>query len=122
MKIRIKGNSIRYRLTMSEVEAFSSTGSVSESTSFGKNKFHYSLVADPDIAALGAKFENNTITLMLPEKHAGTWAESSAIGFTNTLKLEGGELLTLLLEKDFTCLDETEEDQSDNYPNPRTQS
>jgi hypothetical protein len=25
------------------------------------------------------------------------------------------------LEKDFTCLDETGEDQSDNYPNPKTE-
>jgi hypothetical protein len=24
----------------------------------------------------------------------------------------------LLVEKDFTCLDNVEEDQSDNYPNP----
>ena len=26
--------------------------------------------------------------------------------------------LHLLIEKDFTCLDNIEEDQSDNYPNP----
>ena len=26
--------------------------------------------------------------------------------------------LHLLVEKDFTCLDSIEEDQSDNYPNP----
>jgi hypothetical protein len=26
--------------------------------------------------------------------------------------------LQLLVEKDFTCLDKIDEDQSDNYPNP----
>jgi hypothetical protein len=26
--------------------------------------------------------------------------------------------LQLLVEKDFTCLDNVDEDQSDNYPNP----
>jgi len=26
--------------------------------------------------------------------------------------------LHLLIEKDFTCLDNVDEDQSDNYPNP----
>jgi len=29
-----------------------------------------------------------------------------------------GVQLHLLLEKDFVCLDNTAEDQSDNYPNP----
>jgi hypothetical protein len=28
------------------------------------------------------------------------------------------ENLYLLVEKDYTCLDNVEEDQSDNYPNP----
>jgi len=119
MKIRIKGNSIRYRLTMSEVEAFGKTGVVSECTSFGKNTFYYALKADPGIKALSASFDNNTITLMLPEAEARGWAASSEIGFRNTLNLDGGGQLSLLLEKDFTCMDETEEDQSDNYPNPR---
>jgi hypothetical protein len=32
--------------------------------------------------------------------------------------MENGKELFLLLEKDFVCLDETIEDQSDNYPNP----
>jgi hypothetical protein len=32
--------------------------------------------------------------------------------------LEDGTLLTLLIEKDFACLDHVDEDQSDNYPNP----
>jgi hypothetical protein len=29
--------------------------------------------------------------------------------------------LHLLIEKDFTCLDNVDEDQSDNYPNPLLQ-
>ncbi len=35
------------------------------------------------------------------------------VGFEN----EQGKLF-LLVEKDFTCLDNVSEDQSDNYPNP----
>jgi hypothetical protein len=35
------------------------------------------------------------------------------------MELEGTEeKLHLLVEKDFTCLDNVTEDQSDNYPNP----
>jgi hypothetical protein len=35
------------------------------------------------------------------------------VGFEDTV-----DQLHLLVEKDFTCLDNVAEDQSDNYPNP----
>jgi hypothetical protein len=40
-------------------------------------------------------------------------ADTDKVGFENT----DGEL-HLLVEKDFTCLDNVAEDQSDNFPNP----
>ena len=40
--------------------------------------------------------------------------ETERVGFE-----EKGDPLYLLVEKDFTCLDQVEEDQSDNYPNPQ---
>ena len=33
--------------------------------------------------------------------------------------LSNGDKFFLLLEKDFACLDNTHEDQSDKYPNPK---
>lgn len=121
MKIRIRGNSIRYRLTMSEVAAFSRTGYYEETTNFGTGMFRYALRAASDATHLGASFEGNMITLTMPVSDARTWAENTRIGFDHELSLPGGESLILLVEKDFACLDETGEDQSDNYPNPRAQ-
>lgn len=121
MKIRIRGNSIRYRLTMSEVETFSTTGYYEEHTSFGHRKFGYALKAEQGIDHLKASFDGDIITLMVPGQDARDWAGNSVVGFSHSLELEGGGALSLLLEKDFACLDETGEDQSDNYPNPRTQ-
>lgn len=40
------------------------------------------------------------------------------VGFNNKMPLDNGEHLFLLVEKDFVCLDNTFEDQSDNFPNP----
>ncbi|MFT6938435.1 MAG: hypothetical protein ACJA1N_002742, partial [Saprospiraceae bacterium] len=45
MKIRIKGNSIRYRLTKTEVEVFSREGYYSEETTFNGNTLVYALKA-----------------------------------------------------------------------------
>ncbi len=121
MKIRIRGNSVRFRLSMSEVEALSQKGYFEECTSFPSGVFKYAIRADRGIDTLSASFENDTITLFVPDPDARGWAGSSEVGYRHDLDLPGGEHLALLLEKDFTCLDEREEDQSDNYPNPKAQ-
>lgn len=119
MKIRIKGNSIRYRLTKTEVETFCKTGSYEETTSFGNSVFTYQLKTKKGIDALEASFGQNTISLYLAKKEQSDWATSNRVGFRGTMDLPNGEQLSLLLEKDFACLDNTTEDQSDNFPNPK---
>ena len=54
----------------------------------------------------------------MPDAIAKEWVESNEVGFQHKLQLENGTELFLLIEKDFVCLDNTFEDQSDNYPNP----
>lgn len=120
MKIRIKGNSIRYRLTKTEVETFCETGLYKETTPFGNSVFAYTLKAKKGIDILEASFEENTITLYLSDEERPGWATSNRVGFSSTMDLPDGKQLSLLLEKDFVCLDETIEDQSDNYPNPKS--
>lgn len=118
MKIRIKGNSIRYRLTKSEVDMFCKTGRLEEVTNFGNSVFTYAIQAKEAIHMLDAQFEANTVTLFLDKEKSKHWFESNEVGFTHSVKKGNGTNLLLLLEKDFACLDEREEDQSDNYPNP----
>ncbi len=118
MKIRIKGNSIRYRLTKTEVETFCRKGCYEEKTEFRDQCFTYELRAQKDILNLNADFKRDTITMYLPEADKDGWATSDLVGFKHCLPLGDGRELLLILEKDFVCLDETIEDQSDNYPNP----
>ncbi|MEO1485995.1 MAG: hypothetical protein AAFU57_09615 [Bacteroidota bacterium] len=119
MKIRIKGNSVRFRLTKSEVETFSETGSYSETTQFASKTLTYALVAKADITEIEADFTEDTITIFFPKSEQATWTQSNRVGFANAVDWNDTESLSLLVEKDFTCLDNTIEDQSDNYPNPR---
>jgi hypothetical protein len=46
------------------------------------------------------------------------WTDTDLVGFQHEYDLRNGTKLFLLVEKDFVCLDNTFEDQSDNYPNP----
>lgn len=118
MKIRIKGNSIRYRLTKTEVDNFGANGILQDKTEFGNNEFIYSLESSSSINNLAATLDGNKITLLVPEEIKNEWVNTNVVGFNNKMQIGNGKELFLLLEKDFVCLDNTFEDQSDNYPNP----
>lgn len=118
MKLRIKGNSIRIRLTKSELDYFGSTGYLEEKTEFGNSELVYALQTKANISEISANFEGKTITVSIPENLKKEWVESDRIGIENKLDIGMGKQLFLLIEKDFVCLDNTLEDQSDNYPNP----
>ncbi|TLP74496.1 DUF7009 family protein [Maribacter sp. ACAM166] len=119
MKIRIKGDSIRFRLTQTEVKILSENGKIYDSTNFGNVQFSYSVILNANIDNLEASFNNNHIVLKMPKSLGDSWFENDIITFDHTFKTKQGNVLYLLLEKDFTCLDNTIEDQSDNYPNPK---
>jgi hypothetical protein len=112
MKIRIKGNSLRYRLTKSDVAGFALNGFIEETTNFGSQIFNYALRRGV-VDSLSATFDDNTITVYMPGYMIDEWVNTSRIGFENN-----GSTMYLLVEKDFVCLDTVAEDQSDNYPNP----
>src|ERR1700733_11874137 len=118
MKIRIKGNSLRYRLTKPEVERFAETGLVEGRINFGSAALSYELCRT-EAGQLSATFGDNRITLYLPAALIHEWLHTNKVGFDYPMPLIGTEEnLYLLVEKDYTCLDNVEEDQSDHYPNP----
>jgi len=118
MKIRIKGNTLRYRLTKSEVDLLASSGIVEEYTEFNEQAFTYALKLKSGIEQLEATFTNNTITIYFPASKTNEWRDGEQIGHHFDMPLNNGKALFILVEKDFVCLDETHEDQGDNYPNP----
>jgi hypothetical protein len=118
MKIRIKGNSIRFRLSKTEVDHFGKTGRLEEKTEFEKSNFIYALAAKKSGEKLSVDFTNETITLWIPEQLVKEWTSTNRVGFDGEQETGGGRKLFLLVEKDYKCLDKVAEDQSDNYENP----
>lgn len=117
MKIRISNNSLRYRLTRPEVERFAGEGVISETVHIGDDKLTY-ILQRAAMDKLVVTFKNNIIALSIPEHLADDWTATERVGINNK---EQNEDLYLLVEKDFKCLDNVEEDQSDNYENPLAQ-
>lgn len=112
MKIRIKGNSLRYRLTKSDIDCFSNNGYIEETICFGNQKLVYALQRFR-VDELTADFNDQKIVLYVPLAITEEWTTTDRVGFENN-----DSSLYLLIEKDFKCLDNVAEDQSDNYPNP----
>lgn len=112
MKIRIKGNSIRYRLTKSEVEKLWKEGCLEEQTGFADNTFVYAIETGSD-NKLSAGFNDGKIVLHVPRQMIDDLYNTDKVGFDDR-----SGTVSLLIEKDFACIDNTDEDQSDNYDNP----
>ena len=118
MKLRIKGNTIRFRLTKSEVAYFSEKGMIKETTNFITGDFSYGMQTSPNASSITAGFTNNEIILTIPERQAKEWTGTNKVGLSEEMPIKDNKKLYILIEKDFKCLDETSEDQSDNYANP----
>ena len=121
MKIRIKGNSIRLRLTKTDVQNLKEKQIVEEKTILGAEEiFQYTLAINPDVSTISAEFRDRKISIFLSEKEADILTETDEItveGFQDNGEEKG---LFLLVEKDLQCLDTTSEDQSDMYVNTKT--
>ncbi len=119
MKLRIKGNSVRFRLSKSEVDRLAREGRLHETTSFGKHVFSYTAQTNHE-KKMTAELSPSGITLLVPSEQLDQWARSdSQVGISNKIDIGNNETLSLLLEKDFKCIDaKAEEDQADYFENP----
>ena len=118
MKLRIKGNSIRLRLSKPEVEKLSAEGMIAEQTSFANSFLIYAIKKEVDGSDIKADFNSNQLTVYIPENLIDHWPFNNVISLDNRLSDGTYPDLYILVEKDFKCIDNSSEDQSDNYDHP----
>ncbi len=120
MKLRIRDNSIRLRLTRTEVETVRADALVRGRVRFaGGNTFDYILESSPATVNPEAHISNNALTVRIPESEILQWSTTEQVSISAEQILHGGDPLKILIEKDFTCLAPRDgEDESDMYANP----
>ena len=120
MKLRVRDNSIRLRLTQSEVELARTDGLVRGRVPLaGSNNFDYILESSPATVKPEAHISNNVLTVRVPEAEILSWSGSDEVSISASQVLDDGVELNILVEKDFACLAPREgEDESDMYPHP----
>lgn len=110
--MRIWGNSLRLRLSQSEVARVASGGKLEERIEFGAGEIlGYVVECVPGATALSARFSGQRIVVTVPASAAQAWAASGDVG------LYAGAPLKIAVEKDFRCTTEAE-NPPDAYPNP----
>jgi hypothetical protein len=119
VKLRIVDDSLRLRLTRSEVASIECGSAVEARTHFpGGTALTYVLeVAHVD--RISATLDATRICVLLPREVALPWAAGNDVSLHGEQPLEHG-VFRILVEKDFTCVEpRAGEDQSDLYPNPK---
>ena len=119
MKLRLRGNSVRLRLTRSEVGRLRDTGLVQESVEFGGGeRLVYRLQSQPDPDVARAGFKHGGVTVSISVEAAQAWADSDEVG----IYAQSGAL-RISIEKDFRCLTRPlDEQERDAYPHPGQRS
>ena len=117
MKIRIKENSIRFRLSRSEVDKFAKETKLEETTSFINTSLKYAIeIFSGEV--MHADFSGSKITMYIPGELANKWVTTDMVGIDFNMPLDENNHLYLLIEKDFKCRDMDPEGQSDYFTNP----
>lgn len=119
MKLRIKGASLRLRLTQGEVRALAERGQVEEHVPFAPGaQLTYRLMRDAATAQISASLRDNVVEIRVPEGLANEWCANQEVTLSHHQAVPQGALL-ITLEKDFACLAPRQgEDESDNFPHP----
>ena len=115
MKLRIQGNSLRFRLTQKEVACLHDRGRVESAVRFPTGRdLRYAIECSPDATEVAVDYACNSICVLLPHGVATTWAESSQVSIVGSRHPN----VEVLIEKDFKCLHKPAERDPDAYPHP----
>ena len=119
MKLRIRGNSVRIRLSQSEMARLAADGAVEDAVAFAPGeRLGYRVVVREDADAAAA-YESDRVTITLPRARFERWLLPEEVSIRAEQPLGGEDRLLILVEKDFTCLTPRQgEEDSDLFPNP----
>ena len=121
MKLRIKGNSLRLRISPSEASRLIETGRIEETFHFGLEqsaRLTYALEFAEQSPSLHVRYAPEEIAVIVSLADARRWASTQDVGLYGEVRTSHGAL-ELAIEKDFACLDESDEENADKFPNPR---
>jgi len=124
MKLRIKGNSLRLRVSRSELATLIESGSIEDTIHFAMElnaKFTYALRHELTATTVRIEYRPQQVGVVLSTQVAERWAASDQVGIYGSSGTCAGAL-EIVVEKDFACLDGANPLDEDAFPNPNAES
>lgn len=116
MKLRCVTDSIRLRLSKSDIRTLEEQGKVRESLTLGIDQlFTFSLQLSAAQLLPNISFQKGQLQIILPKKVGEDWIHSNRVGIEYTPNAASTGSIHLLIEKDFPCKDRTDEDTSNTF-------
>jgi hypothetical protein len=122
MKLRIQGNSIRFRLLRSELKKFIDEKRIAQTIHFAPGDhafFTYALEWTNSAAAVEIRYQPTEATIILSDSAAFPWAQTEQVGIYAVIPIGDHGDLAVTIEKDFACLDLSDAENEDTFPNPQ---
>jgi hypothetical protein len=119
MKLRVSGNSLRLRLSRSEVARLEQFSCVEDAVEFGPDcKLSYSLVVSAESGSVHASLNGGSISVLIPRETAQSWIGTDSLTISAEQDIGEGTNLQILIEKDLKCAHKGLVENEDSYPNP----
>ena len=120
MKLRIKDNVLRYRLSIIEIDLLANGERVSMSTSIGNQSFRTSLYSAEQNPS--ATYEDGGIDVSFSKRKFIELKESEEEGFLYNFSNTDGSTLTVNIEKDYKCIGRSPSKNIGLFPHPNKEN
>ena len=120
MKLRIEGNSLRLRVSPSEMRRLLDTGRIEETIHFAPDpnaRLTYALEHNAEAMSTSVRYRPQEMTVVVSSEGMRQWASGPDVGLYGETSTSNG-ILQLAIEKDFACLDKSDVENADTFPNP----
>jgi hypothetical protein len=122
MKLRIRGNSVRVRLTRSEVRQLDTGAIVEQVTQIAPGVELRSAVEPAvNVSVPGVTLSGTSLVVHVPQTVVNQWAQTDEVTISAKQDVVPGTSLQILIEKDFECVHSRNDENADAFPNPREQ-
>src|SRR3954462_7381676 len=104
MKLRIKGSSLRLRVSRSELAQFQAGGRVEETIRFAEApeaRLTYALESAVQLSPVSVRYGFHDVTIVLSQGQAHIWGAGSEVGVYSNLAIGSAGSLDVIVEKDF---------------------
>jgi hypothetical protein len=116
MKFRCTANSIRFRVRKSDLEVLEDRGEIRERITFSPGAVLSFVLKLGEGEGIHAGFSGGAVVVEVPRKVVGAWIGSSEVGLEVSQNTGvDGEVLHILIEKDFPCRHTTEANREDTF-------